>query len=116
MSMESLPVILRTYDLYKAVVEITHHCKKQWRYSLGQSLEHSILDMLSELIMAKNAPKPLKAGYLIKAGAHQETIMFKLRLLLELKIANETNIFKAQELSAEIGRMLGGWRKSVLSS
>lgn len=114
--MESLPVILRTYDLYKAVVEITMHCKKQWRYSLGQSLEQSILDMLSELLMAKNAPKPLKAGYLIRASAHQETILLKLRLFLELKIANETNIFKTQELTIEIGRMLGGWRRSVMSS
>ena len=113
--MESLPIILRTYDLYKGVVEITNHSEKRWRYSLGHSLEQSILDCLQELIMAKNAPKPLKAGYLIRAGSHQEIILLKLRLFLELKIANATNIFKAQELTMEIGRMLGGWLRSQSS-
>lgn len=65
--------------------------------------------------MAKNAPKPLKSSYLIKAGAQQETAIFKLRLILELKLANETKIFQTQAKLAEIGRMLGGWLKSLSS-
>jgi len=39
--------------------------------------------------------------------------MLKLRLCLELKLANETKIFQAQSALEEIGRMLGGWLKSV---
>lgn len=65
--------------------------------------------------MAKNAPKHLKAAYLIKAGAQQEIAIFKLRLILELKLANETKIFQTQAKLAEIGRMLGGWLKSLNS-
>ena len=89
------------------------HLDKRWRYSLGASLEQSIINLLQELIMAKNAPKPLKSAYLIKAGSHLEIATLKLRLFLELKIANETNIFQAQAKLAEIGRMLGGWLKSL---
>jgi hypothetical protein len=111
--MDTLPIINRTYDLYKHIVDLTAHMEKRWRYSLGQSLEQSVLDALGELIMAKNAPKQLKAGYLIRAGAHQEIVILKLRLCLELKIANETKIFQAQDAIEEIGRMLGGWLKSV---
>jgi len=37
----------------------------------------------------------------------------KLRLFLEMKIANETKIFQAQSKLTEIGRMLGGWLKSL---
>lgn len=66
--------------------------------------------------MAKNAPKQLKAAYLIRAGSHLEISTFKLRLILEHKIANETKIFQAQATLAEIGRMLGGWLKSLQSS
>ena len=77
------------------------------------SLENTILSLLQELIMAKNAPKPLKPSYLIKAGGHLEVAVLKLRLFLELKIANETKIFQTQSKLAEIGRMLGGWLKSV---
>lgn len=66
--------------------------------------------------MAKNAPKPLKAGYLIKASSQLEISTLKLRLILELALVNETKIFQAQTILAEIGRMLGGWLKSVQSS
>ncbi len=65
--------------------------------------------------MAKNAPKPIKGGYLLQASAKLETATLKLRLLLELKLANETKIFQIQAQMEEVGRMLGGWLKSVQS-
>jgi len=111
--MDTLPIINQTYDLYKQIVGITEHLNKRWRFSLGKSIEDSTLNLLSELIMAKNAPKPLKAGYLIKSCAHQETCMLKLRLFLELKLMNETKVFQAQSTVEEIGRQIGGWLKSV---
>lgn len=114
--MEILPIINSTYELYKLVAEMNVHLEKKWRYALGQSLEISILDCLSELIMAKNAPKPLKASHLIKASSHQEVAVFKLRLMLELQLGNETKIFQSQSLLAEIGRMLGGWLRSLSST
>lgn len=79
-------------------------------------MENSILDLLENLIMAKNAPKPHKAGYLIRASAQQEVAMLKLRLYLELKIANETKIFQTQSELQEIGRMIGGWLRSLTIS
>lgn len=113
--MDTLPIINRSYDLYKQIIDITNHLEKRWRFSLGQSLETSVLDCMAEFIMAKNAPKTLKAAYLIRASSHQETAMLKLRLCLELKLANETKIFQAQSAVEEIGRMLGGWLKSAQS-
>lgn len=113
--MDTLPIINRTYDLYKQVVDISENLNKRWRFSLGKSIEDTVLSLLSELIMAKNAPKPLKAGYLIKACAHQETCMLKLRLCLELKLVNETKIFQTQATVEDVGRQIGGWLKSVQS-
>jgi len=109
----SLPIINKTYEVYKTVISINDTLAKRWRYSLGSSIENSILNLLENLIMAKNAPKPLKAGYLIKAGSKLEISALKLRLLLELKLYNETKIFQVQAQIEEIGRMLGGWRKSL---
>lgn len=94
-------------------MDITNHLEKRWRFSLGQGLENSIMSLLQELIMAKNAPKPLKASYLIKASSHLEISTLKLRLFLEFELANETKIFQTQNKLAEIGRMLGGWLKSL---
>lgn len=104
------------YDAYKQITDITMRLPKLWRYGLGVSIEHTILDCLSELIMAKNAPKQLKAAYLIKASSYLEVTTLKLRLVLENKIANETKIFQTQATLAEVGRMLGGWLKSQQST
>jgi len=113
--MDSLPIILKNYDVYKSIFDINNHLEKRHRYSLGNSLENTILVILENLIMAKNAPKPLKSAYLIKASAQQEIAILKLRLILELRLANETKIFQTQAKLAEIGRMLGGWLKSLNS-
>lgn len=89
---------------------------KTHRYSLGQSLETGVLELMENLVMAKNAPKPHKATYLIRAITQQEVAMLKLRLYLEMKLANETKIFQAQSQLQEIGRMTGGWLKSLSAS
>lgn len=109
----SLPIINRTYEVYKAILQLNDKLTKRWRYSLGSSLENSILHFLENLVMAKSAPKPLKAGYLIKANGQFEIAGLKLRLYLELKLANETKIFQLQENLQEVGRMLGGWLKAA---
>jgi hypothetical protein len=111
--MDILPIINKNYELYKSIFDLNNHLEKRYRYSLGQNLETGVLDLMSNLIMAKNAPKPLKAPYLIKASGLLEISTLKLRLYLELTIANETKIFQAQSLLAEIGRMLGGWLRSL---
>lgn len=113
--MEALPVINKSYSLYKDLVSAQDHLSKRHRYSLGVSSEASVLSLLEELTMAKNAPKPLKGTYLIKASASLEVLILKLRLLLELKLINETKVFQLQAKTSEIGRMLGGWLKSVQS-
>ncbi|MBI2634127.1 four helix bundle protein [Candidatus Peregrinibacteria bacterium] len=114
--MDSLPIINKTYDAYKGIIDLNNTLKKRWRFSLGLSLENSILDLMETLVLAKSAPKPLKAGYLLKAVGKLEITTLKLRLLLELKLANETKLFQLQALLAEIGRMLGGWLRSVQST
>lgn len=86
------------------------------RYSLGVSVEKCVLDCFEQLILAKNAPKPLKFGYLMKANSLLEITKLKLRLFLDLNLVNEANIFKIQSDLKEIGRMLGGWLKSVKST
>ena len=115
MSMDSLPIINKTYEAYKAIIDITNQIQKRWKNGLGISLENTVLECLDYLIMAKNAPKTLKAAYLLKASSQLEIATLKLRLLLELALVNETKVFQAQAKLAEIGRMLGGWLKASQS-
>jgi hypothetical protein len=111
--MESLPIINKTYEAYKSIIGINAKLEKRWRHSLGISLENSMLDFMEILVMAKSAPRPLKAGYLLKGTGKLEITMLKLRLLLELKLVNQTKIFQLEPKLQEIGRMLGGWLKAA---
>lgn len=110
---DELPIILQVYSLYRPIDDLNEKLPKRRRYSLGVSTEQSVLELLKQLISAKHAPKSHKSLYLIKAQSELEILRFKLRLYLELGLANETRIMQLQSQVAEIGRMLGGWLKSV---
>ncbi len=113
--MSSLPIINKSYELYNQFTDVNDHMIKRWRLSLGTSIEKSILTLLEQIIMAKNAPKPMKAAFLLKASGTLEVLILKIRLLLEKKLVNETRVFQLQSQTQEIGRMLGGWLKSSQS-
>ena len=112
-SMEELSVIIITYEIYKKLVTLTTTIDKKYRYTLGEPVVASCSTTLEQLILAKHAPKPLKATYLINADAAAELTALKLRAVLELKLANETNVLKIQAKLSEARRQIGGWRKSV---
>jgi hypothetical protein len=112
--MESeLPIIIKMYDLYKQLIECNTKVPKIHRYGIGQSTEQSLMTALENLLLAKYAPKPSKAKFLILSTAHIETLRFKLRLYLELGLVSETKVFQMQSTLQEIARMATGWRKSV---
>lgn len=110
----TLPIIEKTYGAYKQLAVLNSKLEKPHRYGLGVSTEQSVLVLLELLFMAQHAPKTYKGVYLLKAQAQLDTLRLKFRLYLELKLTNETKIFQMQSDLQEIGRMLGGWLKSVL--
>lgn len=86
--------------------------EKAHRYGLGVSTEKSVLSLLELLSMAQHAPKAHKAAYLLKSQAQLDILRLKLRLYMELRLANETKLFQLQAELQEVGRMLGGWLKA----
>lgn len=111
--MQELPVINRTQELYEQVSKITAKLPALQQQTIGRRLEDGLLQLLELLIMAKHAPNAHKGPYLIKAAARTEITQSQLRILLTQKLANETTLHQLQAKLTEIGRMLGGWRKSL---
>ena len=111
--MQELPVINRSQELYESVCKITEKLDALKQQTIGRRLEDGILQLLELLILAKYAPSAQKGAYIIKAAAQTELVQFQLRILLTQKLANETTLHQLQAKVTEIGRMLGGWRKSV---
>ena len=111
--MEELSVINVTYEIYKKLIELNTATDKRYRHTLTEPLVGSCKKTLEKLILAKHAPKTLKLTYLIGADAAAELAAMQLRMSLELKLANETNILKIQARLADVRRQIGGWRKSL---
>lgn len=106
-------VMLETEIMRFLLSVIRNALSKRFRHSLGEKVEKSVLELLSMLIYSKNAPKALKSAYLIKAQTELEMLVLKLRLLLEMELVNETKVFQMQADFQEIGKMIGGWMKSL---
>ena len=111
--MPEISVILRTQELYIGATKITEKLPALKQQTIGRRLENNILELLELFIMAKHAPSAQKGPYLIKASAQAEIIQFQFRMFLTQKLANETTLHQLQATVLEIGRMLGGWRKSL---
>jgi hypothetical protein len=86
---------------------------KKWRYSIGILIDRGVLELMELLTMAKYAPKATKGSYMLKAQAKIDNLRLQLRLMLDLKLADETLLFINQETLNEIGKMLGGWYRSL---
>ena len=111
--MEELPVIAKTYEVYKKLIELNQTVNKAYRISASEPAITTCHQLLVELLTAKHAPKAVKEQFLIKAHAQAEVLSLQIRMILELKLANETNCLKLQAKLTEVQRMLGGWLKSV---
>lgn len=109
----TLPIIEKTYGVYKQLVAANAKLEKTHRYGLGASSEQSVLSLLELLFVSQHATKVQKPVYLLKAQSVLDVLRLKIRLYLELKLANETKLFQMQADLEESGRMLGGWLKSL---
>jgi hypothetical protein len=101
------------YEVYKKLLVLTTAIDKKYRHGLTDPAVSSCIETLRQLIFAKHAPKPMKGAYLISADTEAEILALKLRAILELKLANETNILKLQAKLTDARRQIGGWRKSL---
>lgn len=107
------PVILKLYDLSVWTLNHTARFPRHHRYSLGNRIEETLLDLLDILIEARYTRE--KLALLDRANILLERLRFQMRLARDLK-ALALNSFEFQAKAVEeIGRMVGGWRKSAAS-
>jgi hypothetical protein len=84
---------------------------KSYRFSIGDRLVNGALEILMRLVDAaysRDKEKPL-----MEVNAMLNRIRFLLRLAKDLKLLTVESYGYAAENVEEIGRMVGGWRKSA---
>lgn len=111
----NIPIFKKIYDLYKIFYGLRNTIPKQDRYSLWQKCEKSLLDTLENILMASQMPKAEKLPILQKASFKLNLFRIFIRLAKEVKALDNKKYVLLQENTDEVGRMLGGWIKSVRS-
>lgn len=107
------PILKKTVDLY---TEFYGHLKtfpKKDQYLLGKRCEEHILVFMELILLAVGFPKDRKLRVLETANGKFDVLKVLFRTARELKILDNKKYLSLEEKIQEIGRMLGGWMKSL---
>jgi hypothetical protein len=108
-----IPIIKNLYELYKIYYSYSTLFPKKDRYTLGAKCEMYIIATLELLLEASCAYREEKLELIKKANAKFDTLKLFVRLLKDLKIIDTKKYIELQGRIQEIGKMLGGWQRSL---
>ncbi|OGY42992.1 MAG: hypothetical protein A2Y67_03320 [Candidatus Buchananbacteria bacterium RBG_13_39_9] len=108
-----ISLIQKSYDLYKTIYQLVKNFPKSDKYNLGHELKILNLQIIELLIEAESAKKDWKSPPVEKASAKLGLLKIFIRLSSDLKIIDPKKYLGVQEQLQEIGRMIGGWLKSL---
>ena len=108
-----IPIFKKTYDLYKVFYSYRDGITKQDRHSIWQRCESIILDILEGILLASQTYKSEKVPILEKVSLKLNFLRVFLRLMKEVRVIDNKKYISLEEPVDEIGRMLGGWIKSL---
>lgn len=87
---------------------------KRNKYTLGQKTDDITLEIMEYLITASNnSHRETKLKYLKKASIKLDLLKVLLRMGEEIKAIPTKRYLALEEMLQEIGKMLGGWIRSV---
>ena len=104
-------VVGKTYDLTLWIVQKVEKFPKSYRFSVGQRLIDTALDLL--LLLVEAAYRRDKRETLRTASLRTNALRFLLRLAHDLKLLPGSAYAFATEQLDEVGRMVGGWERST---
>ena len=86
---------------------------KQEKFSLGNKIENIIIETLECALSASYKPKYHKNEILIKASDKIDLLKVMIRLAYQTKSLNNENYILLEQKVIEIGKIMGGWIKSI---
>lgn len=108
-----IPILKKTVDLYKLYYGFAELFPKKDKYTIGASCERYIIEILEVLLQAGYLPKEEKLPLIKIANNKFDMLKVFVRLLRELNIIDQKKYLALQTIIQEIGRMFGGWIKSL---
>lgn len=107
------PIVHAVSDLYREFYAYAKLFPKKDQYLLGRRCEDALLSFIGNILRATGTARGEKLHILQTASADFEVLKLLLRLARELKLLDSRKYLSLETRIREIGRMLGGWMKSL---
>lgn len=106
------PIFVRVQALLAWLLVATRKFPREQRFGLAQRLLDQAFRLEDALVAASVQPAA-KAAHLVAADCALTGLKRSLALSFEMKWLSEGQWRHATALTAEVGRLLGGWKKSL---
>lgn len=106
------PIVQKVYDFYRELYLAMEKMPKKDKYTIGQKLNNTTLDLLEMLIAASNTRNE-KLALLDQASVKLDFLKLIIRLSEAIKAIDQKKYLKLESFLQEIGKMLGGWIRST---
>ncbi len=107
-----VPVLHKILELYKLFHEYLILFPKHEKYTIGQKIGNTILEVL-ELTLSASHTNIYKNEILRKTNNKIDLLKYLFRLALETESIKIKNYLILEEATIEIGKIIGGWRRSL---
>jgi len=108
-----IPIFKKSYDLYKLFHDYYRLIPKKDRFTIFERAENTLLDVLTGLFKASTQSKQEKVSTLNDVSIKLNLLRVFIRLMKDTKAIDNKKYTIIQVGIDEIGRMLGGWIRSL---
>ncbi len=108
---KEMPIFTRTFDFLTWLLPITNHFPRAHRFTFTQRCLDAAFDLRERLEEANHRQGKERLERLTRADEALDKVRLYLRLAARWEWLNGGQYQHAAEMVAEIGRLLGGWRK-----
>jgi hypothetical protein len=112
--MQESPIYSRMYDLLLWLLPQVAQFPRAHRFGLGERITRLGLDLQDTLISAGLKPVSERRSFLFQADIQLAKLRRLLRLCKDLQVLSMGQYEHVSRMLAEIGRLLGGWHKSLV--
>jgi len=109
--MAEMVIFTRTFDLLSWLIPRLDSFPRQQRFGVTKRLQDAALNFYETITAANTQRGAERQGLLLQADNYLDQLRFYLRLVTRWAWLNEGQYQHAAQMVAEIGRLLGGWRK-----
>lgn len=111
MTRAEMPIFTRTFDLLAWLLPATNHFPRSYRHSFTRRLLDAAFDLSESLLEANLRYGEARLERLARADEALDKLRHYLRLAARLNWLGPGQYEHVAAIVAEIGRLLGGWRK-----